>query len=282
MNIVLSTVACMLTSSFLLLGAATDEPELRPIQCQIEPMAPLEKHPFASYGFPWHRTHTIKRTVQGTSLNWSGFYAKSKKSVKHSVSHVSGTWTVPVITPATSHTYAYIWVGMDGASNHTIEQIGTGHKWGNGVQENIAWFQMYPHRSFRIKRFPIAPGDQISGEVRYVGDGLFSLQLKNWTQGVVFEVPQKFARSEHAHRSTADWMVSLPADHHTLLPLANFTTITFADCWTKIHGLKGAIGLTRWNNAPITMTATDGTTLKAQPSALTSGGTSFTVTWKSQ
>jgi hypothetical protein len=170
---------------------------------------------------------------------------------------------------------------MDGYSNDHIEQIGTGHKWGNGIQEDIAWFQIFPKQLYRIRKFPLLPGDLIGAEVRYVGNGLFSFKLKNFSQGVVFEVPPQYTRSEHAHRSSAEWIVSVPFKDHLARPFSNFTTISFIECLTSMHGIKGGLGLSRWDNIPITMSATDGVTLKAQPSALTTGGTAFTITWKS-
>lgn len=279
----MSTCFSMLVFSFSLLGQSFNQNiTLRPIRCTVEPLILLEKRPYASDDFPWHRTKPLK-TKSGNGLNWGGYIARSNGSKKHSVSYVSGSWAVPTITAQTLRTYSFIWVGMDGYSNDTMEQIGTGHKWGNGFQENIAWFQMYPDEPYKIKDFPLTPGDQISSEVSYEGDNQFTLRLKNLTQGVVFTVPEKYSRSEHAHRSSAEWIVSLPTKHSDVLPLANFTTVSFSCCTAKMHGIKGGIGLSsRWDAIPLTMTASDGTTAKATPSALTAGGTSFTITWNSQ
>ena len=265
--------------------------ELRTIECQIVPISTMEKLPALTHGDrPLSRP--MKTTIQGTSLNWCGYVTIRNPLISstHTVSHVSGAWNVPSIAAATNKAYSLIWLGMDGVNNNYLEQVGTGHNWGNGAQVNFAWFQMRPHHKFLIKDFPLNISDLINAEVRYVGDGYFKLLLKNLTQGVVFEVPKKYTRSSHAPRETADWVVEAPIGHHTVLPLANFTTtlipssqtITFIDSWAKISGVKGGIGFSEWTHAAMTMTAVDGTTVKASPSALNPSKTGFSATWVSQ
>jgi hypothetical protein len=263
---------------------------LRPIECTVVPFSVKEKQPQVSRNLHQHLSQSILTTVQGTSLNWSGYVTTRNlsQSKDYSVSHVTGSWRVPTIKSATIQSYSLIWVGMDGYFNHHLEQIGTGHNWGNGAQENFAWFQV--GSKYLIKDFPVNIDDQIVGDVQYVGNGFFHLVLKNLTQGVSFDVPKKYTKASHALRSSAEWIVEVPFDHHLPLPLADFTafliptshTITFSNGWAKINGERGAIGLSSWTNQAVTMTLENGTTVKSAPSSLDTGKAGFSLTWQSQ
>jgi len=293
-KIFLPSLLFLLSAAIGLFSQSTQKGrELQPILCQIIPMEAMEKDSKLSSHIEQSLSEPIVRTtVPGTSMNWSGYVTTVNAflDAKHSVSRVLGTWLVPAITAATIKSYSLIWVGMDGFSNNYMEQIGTAHNWGNGFQVNFAWFQMHPKKKFMIKGFPLNINDQIDADVHYVGDGVFSLVLKNLTQGVVFEVPKEYTKSAHAPRSSADWIVEVPFEQHLPLPLANFTTtliptnqtITFADSWAVIKGVKGGIGFGGWSNVGLTMTAQNGTTVKALPSVLTTPKTGFSVTWQSQ
>jgi hypothetical protein len=62
-------------------------------------------------------------------------------------------------------------------------------------------------------------------------------------------------------------------------PLANFGTVNFSGSYTTGNGHTGSISDPAWSNDQIVM-VTNGFTVKAQPSALSNGGTSFSVTWQ--
>jgi Peptidase A4 family len=64
-----------------------------------------------------------------------------------SVTDVKGSWVVPAVQgsrPSTNQ-YASFWVGIDGFSSNTVEQIGTDSDCQNGAPTNYAWFEFYPH-----------------------------------------------------------------------------------------------------------------------------------------
>src|SRR5205823_5527538 len=103
-----------------------------------------------------HRPHMLKFTQSAlsntttqsvaVSTNWSGY--SSFTSLQHpatgSVTSVIGSWTIPTLSPSTQTTFSSAWVGIDGFSDQTVEQIGTEQDWYNGKQVNYAWFEMYP------------------------------------------------------------------------------------------------------------------------------------------
>src|SRR5579862_6318064 len=116
---------------------------------------------------------------QATSTNWSGYVAANNLAnpAKNSVSAVYGSWVVPTVSRESNNTYSAIWIGIDGYSSPSVEQIGTAHDWVNGAVQSYAWFEMYPGGSYSINSFPLNPGDVISASVVYTGNNVFVMTL---------------------------------------------------------------------------------------------------------
>jgi hypothetical protein len=209
----------------------------------------------------------------GTSQNWSGYAIETNLRAPQSnvVSDVQGTWTVPVVTCAANTTYSAAWVGIDGYSDATVEQTGTEHNCINGQPFYYAWYEIYPQLPHQIT-LTIHPGDTISGEVNYANGG-FTLKLNDLTTGNTFSTFQIV----RANRQSAEWIAEAPASARAILPLANFGTIPFTNAQTTVNGITGPINNSTWQYTPLTMASV--TTLKAQPSSLSAGGRSFSVTW---
>lgn len=223
------------------------------------------------------------KLFEATSLNWSG-YAALTNLINPSVNVVTsvyGSWTVPAITPSTSTAYSSVWVGIDGYSSSTVEQIGTEQDSVRGRQSNYAWFEMYPNGSYELVGFPVNVGDVISGQVTYLGSSVFQLTITNHTRAVTFTVPSSYTISRSAKRSSAEWVVEAPSSNYGVLPLAQFSPVTMTGCIATINGVSGPINSSKWQNDQIAM-ATNAGVPKAQPSTLSSNGESFTVTWHHQ
>jgi Peptidase A4 family len=80
---------------------------------------------------------------------------------------------VPAIVGACSSQtqYASFWVGIDGYSTGTVEQIGTDSDCSNGSPSYYAWYEFYPKYPYIIP-IQIKVGDIISAEVSYSGGGI--------------------------------------------------------------------------------------------------------------
>jgi hypothetical protein len=65
---------------------------------------------------------------------------------------------------------------------------------------------------------------------------------------------------------------------NTILPLANFGSVSFAKCNATINAISGAINNKNWKHEALTLKTQEGIA-KAEPSVLSDDGTSFTVTW---
>jgi hypothetical protein len=228
-----------------------------------------------------HGSHPHIHLLEGTSLNWSGYAAIT--SILHptndSVTSVSGTWTVPALSASTDKTYCAIWVGIDGFSSSTVEQIGTEHDWSGRSQSNYAWFEMYPSGAYEIVGFPVDVHDSISAEVSYTGQNTFQLILVNNTKNAYTIVPSSYTKSTKALRSSAEWIVEAPSSNGGVLPLSHYGTIAFTNCRATINGFTGPINSLHWANDPLTMVSQFGI-IKSFPSSLAAGGESFTTTWE--
>jgi hypothetical protein len=216
----------------------------------------------------------------GNSINWAGYAVDSKVG---SVTDVKGTWVVPEVTSVSStqktqktqNKYSAFWVGIDGDTSKTVEQIGTDSVIINGDPTYYAWYEFYPKPFFTIDSVPVKPGDQISAEVKYDQDK-FIVSITDVTTGKSFSTSAKVNRAE---RNSAEWITEAPW-HAGVLPLANFGQVDFSSCYATISGSEGSIGSFGTAINPITMVSESGAD-KATPSSLSADGTSFSVTWNS-
>jgi Peptidase A4 family len=209
------------------------------------------------------------------STNWSGYAAQTSLTapLKNSVTDVKGQWTVTPVSGGATNTYSSTWVGIDGYSSSTVEQIGIESDWYNGGPRYYAWYEMYPKWPVVIYAVPVAVGDAISAEVSFVGKNQFQLSITNLTTGATYSTTQR----AKASRSSAEWIVEAPSSRYGVLPLTNFGTVTFTAAQATINGHTGTISDPAWQNDAITMVSS--TYVKAVPSALSADGSGFSVTW---
>jgi Peptidase A4 family len=223
------------------------------------------------------------QSVAATSTNWSGYAAETNLNLPQTGAFiaVSGSWTVPAVT-GSGTAYSSIWVGLDGFSSKTVEQIGTDSDLINGVPSYYAWFEMYPSYSVNITTLSIKPGDRITASVNYTGSNLFALNLADVDTGMSFSTTQTL---KNAQRSSAEWIVEAPSSGHSVLPLANFGTASINSASASAT-LKGTTGTTTgpidsasWQNAEIDMVARRSTEVTTSPLTDTAGTSSFTATF---
>jgi len=217
------------------------------------------------------------------STNWSGFAVTGPNG---SVSSVQGSWIVPSVTCGKrATTYSSYWVGIDGYSSSTVEQTGTDSDCSSGHGNYYAWYEFYPNPSILISGFTVHAGDTVSASVTYSSStGLFTTSITDGSQ--------HFSTSgsvSGAARSSAEWIVERPSlcrgTRCTLTSLSNFGTVSLGSDYTgvsgtnyaTVSGTSGPIGSFS-SNVRITMVGNSGNTL-AEPSVLTTDGTSFTETW---
>jgi len=65
---------------------------------------------------------------------------------------------VPTVAAAgTQETASAIWVGIDGSSDRTVEQIGTEQDWSMGAPVYYAWLRCIPRADLYSRSFPLNP-----------------------------------------------------------------------------------------------------------------------------
>ncbi len=202
-----------------------------------------------------------------TSENWAGYDA-----VGTTFTSVTATWTQPAVAPdALTDRYAAFWVGLDGDSSETVEQIGTEGVTVGGVVTYLAWYEMYPAPAVVIKRTQLSvnPGDQLTGAVTTDGSGSFTLSLVDHTTGRSFTTTTRESAQEPALLASAEVIAETPSDDSGVLPLARFGIVNFSAC--AFNGQP--ISAFAWDD--ITLVSGSGTL--ATTSALGLDGASFFV-----
>jgi len=255
------------------------------VECDIIPMQESEMHRSHPH-IPGSRSGATETMGNSTSINWSGYVASNNFStpLANSVSSVSGSWIVPTLKATSNNSYSSIWVGIDGYTSPTVEQIGTSHNWVNGAQQNYAWFEMYPGGSYLISGFPLNLGDVISAVVIYSGNNIFTLVIYNDTQQLYHVVPTSYTTSATALRESAEWIIEAPY-LNGVLPLSDFFTAYMWGCMATINGVTAPINNTSlgsrnsWQYRGINMVTTTGA-YKDQTSALLLDQGSFFVVWE--
>jgi hypothetical protein len=231
-----------------------------------------------------------------TSHNWSGYAVTAPTPTADTVTAVTGTWTVPKVTGAVTSDSA-VWVGMDGFldngdhDSNSVEQLGTvqaqtvisvrhGHKTTvSTVSTYFAWVEMWPGPMTVLSQstYPVEPGDTITASVTYSESQAVFIRAMNSSRGWTYMDVVSWAVPE---RMTAEWIVEAPSNGGEVDPLADFGTVAFTDCSATINGFTGPISDVNFNGDAVTMLTTNGTTIRAVPSGLSTDGSGFSVAWE--
>jgi hypothetical protein len=225
--------------------------------------------------------HRFRPDYSVESENWSGYAVTGS-----SFTQAKGSWTVPTVyCSSTPNSYSSFWVGLDGYSSTTVEQIGTDSDCNGKTPSYYAWYEFYPQGSYLIN-LTISPGNQISAQVSYSGNE-FTVTITNETTGKSFS---KTTTVPGAKRSSAEWIAEAPCCTRGggILPLSEFGTVSFGGDYTGVSGsndatdaaTSGAIG--GFSSAQEIVMATSKGAEEALPSAVSPDGSSFTVAWQSE
>jgi Peptidase A4 family len=160
------------------------------------------------------------------SINWSGYADSESGSSK--VSQVSGDWTMPGVQclPApyqNQDAFLANWVGIDGYSTQTVEQLGSAAQCFAGVKYYYVWYEMYPSNTVEEGTTACIndnvdcpqPGDQMSASVTVTpagsGENTYKLTLIDHTRPEEsFSVTQQCAAAT-CQDASAEWIVERPA-----------------------------------------------------------------------
>jgi hypothetical protein len=203
------------------------------------------------------------KITNSTSTNWSGYAVTGGRYTT-----VSASWTEPTVSCSGGTAYSSFWVGLDGDTSNTVEQTGTDADCSGSTPQYYAWYEMYPKFPTNL-RGTVRPGDAMTASVTTDGRGGFTLTISDTTQKWTNTTN---ARLKSAKLASAEVIAEAPSSSGGVLPLANFGSVAFSNA--KANG--ALLTSSTPGIDPITMQS--GSTVKAQPSNISSG--SFSVAWK--
>ena len=218
---------------------------------------------------PSTKLPSAAKPISGTatsapSLNWSGFADTSSTSTADDFTNVSGRWTIPAVTcpPGpyrTSGAYTSNWVGIDGYTDDTVEQLGTGAQCFEGVLYYYVWYEMFPAGTVEEGTTACIndnvncpqPGDQISASVSVTpgsaGNNNYTLSLTDSTRPQEsFSVTASCATATCTD-SSAEWVVERPAYEpiaglFQFVPLVYYGRSGFESGSLVANGRRSSIG----------------------------------------
>ncbi len=208
---------------------------------------------------------TVGGHTTAESTNWSGYAATGANGAFTSV---SASWTEPTATcTSRSDLYASFWVGLDGYSSDSVEQIGTDSDCVGRSPSYYGWYEMYPANPVNFSN-AVSPGDSMSASVTFSGTRTYTLVLKDnskgWTQTIT-------KNQSGLDRSSAEVITEAPSSESGVLPLADFGTINYSTSSANGSSLGGQ------NPVQIIMDDNSGND-KDSTSSISSGG-AFSNTW---
>lgn len=291
-----STIAIRSAILIATLAMATVSPELRPKR-DAKTRAPHR-----------HGLAVIRHTHDdGTSesTNWSGYAVTGSNGA---FTQVTGSWIVPAVScpAATSPThgrgssssndsYASFWVGIDGWTSPSVEQIGTDSDCDNGAPSYYAWYEFYPEPSYYAGSLTnLNINDVIVASVTYNSNGTFTAAITDETSGGSYTATftPSAGNGHHSNpaplRSSAEWITEAPSSGNSILPLSNFGFINWGPDYTNgvgantatITGANPAAIGTFGSNINEAIMVSKSNVVISQPSAFSSTS-SFTVTRES-
>jgi len=220
------------------------------------------------------------------STNWSGYAVSASSEFTEAV----GSWVEPAAkcSGRNSTTYASFWVGIDGYTSDSVEQLGTDSDCSRGNPSYYVWYEMYPANSVELSKstYPVNVGDTLTATVDRSGTS-YTLSLTdtssnttspNWTFS-------KVLTGSNAN-SSAEWVAESPeicSFFCQLASLTDFGTVTFSGAQAADGGTLSPVSSFTASSGPheITMVTNNGT-VRAEPGALTSSGqgSGFSDTWE--
>jgi hypothetical protein len=211
-------------------------------------------------------------------------------------STVSGAWTQPrAACSVGSRSYSAFWVGLGGFADgsQALEQIGTESDCTAGGRASYAvWYELVPDAPVTVN-LKLFPGDTVSANVAVSGQSV-TVKLKNVTRKKTFT--RVLAMTATPDVSSAEWVAEAPSACLSSrgcfpLPLTNFGTVAFRTAnATTSDGYTGTISDASFAPTAVLLQGGSGgffsdrfgpmaVTADATPSALSSDGSSFSVSW---
>jgi Peptidase A4 family len=199
------------------------------------------------------------------SSNWAGYYLSGASGA---YSSVSASFTVPTAKcNATGSSAADFWVGLDGVSSDSVEQIGIEVDCTSGTASWFGWYELYPAPPVDFSN-TISSGDSMSASVTFSGTTTYTLVLADSNAGWSHTVTKNMSGDA---RSSAEIVTSGPDGSGTGPTLTDFGKVTYTKCTVN--------GTSMGTQDPTEVEMVDGSgKVMVSPSAMTAAG-KVTNTW---
>jgi hypothetical protein len=207
-------------------------------------------------------------TAQSAGLESNSWAGYELSGADGAFSSVSASWTQPTATCTKTESSVAFWVGLDGISSDSVEQVGTLAECVSGSASYLGWYEMYPAAPVDYTNV-VKPGDALSASVTFSGTDTYTLVLADSTQGWnETEVVDEAGLA----RSSAEVVTSGPGADGSSPELTDFGKVTYTGCDVN--------GTSMGTQSPVKVTMVDDKgNVMVSPSAMTSAG-KFTNTWE--
>jgi hypothetical protein len=238
-------------------------------------------------GMPPPFYDAIRNVTISYNTIWSGYAVTGSD-----FSQVQGSWIVNAVDcTKTPNSDSSEWVGIDGWTSNTVEQVGTDADCNGKTPFYYVWYEFFPLDTIVINDVSITPGDKFSASVTYEGDNEYTILITNDTTGQYFTKEVDFKGADGSGvppRNSAEWIMEMDGNE-----LSDFGIDSFGEFYTGVSGGTDA-ATDASTSGPITDFGSDvqesitskngkkGSTVTSMPSSLASDGASFTVTWKAE
>jgi hypothetical protein len=207
-------------------------------------------------------------TAQNAGLDSTGWAGYELSGASGAFSSVSANWAEPTATCTKGNQSAAFWVGLDGVSSDSVEQVGSIAECTGGTASYLGWYDVYPADPVYFTKV-VKPGDALSASVTFSGTKTYTLVLTDSTQ----DWTQTATVSETGlARSSAEVVTSGPGADGSSPELTDFGKVTYTDCTVNATSMG--------TQSPVKVTMVDDAgNVMVSPSAMTSAG-KFTSTWE--
>jgi len=209
-----------------------------------------------------------------SSLSWAGYIIAKDSNPKFEANAVNASWIVPQVNASAGDGYSSTWIGIGGQFDKSLIQVGTEHDVVNGQDSYTAWYELLPSFAVQLTSITVSAGDTMIASINLVNSDTnqWSIQISDAT------TRQTFSRNVvyNSTRSSGEWIMERPTINKQISTLADFGNITLTGCHINVKNVTNPIA--QFSFSKIQMINSKNAKLSSV-SALTAGGSSFTVSY---
>jgi hypothetical protein len=221
----------------------------------------------ASAGSSRPRVSAKPPSASASAAGWAASKWSGYALTGGSYTSITGTWTVPAVTPSVEPTYSASWAGIDGFNNNSLIQAGTEQDYYGGTARYYAWWGIGRVAETVISSITVSPGDTMSASISKGTGNVWTITLADVTTGRSFTTSQTYS----GPGASAEWIEERPVAGGRIATLANYGKTIFDHA--TVNG--AAPGFTRSDGGVMVQ----GGTKVSTPSLPDDDGDGFTVAY---